>query len=470
MRFKYLFYLLLLPFFTGLVVSCGDDSESDPDPKLSLSTSSIDIDAEGTNNEAVSVSCNMDWRATSDQSWITLTNASGSGNGVLTVTISENTDSKKRSGNITVTAGNQTQFVKVSQEGAANLSISPSELVLSGEKGSTGMLTITTTESWTISGVPSWLKLSGLGGSGNTSINVETTEAYRSEKDRSATLTVTAGKKTATAKVVQSGLFDKDVTVSVDDDFSLSNGYFANFKFGKSVNGFVCEIYKASNYDSYMTEETAYNEVLEEEAYTVNPNEPDKNYVYWTINNNPNTEYVLCAVAYKNNGKEKEWGKMYTKRVKTKPTSNNFDATVGSITYNSSRWSYTFTKHQRCQHFYTLHSSNSYAEYYNSCADIYLAYLIKDKIKNDPSYEYILNDGSYYVSRTTSDYAFLVWAWGVSDTGEFANNLGRSYLNLSSNAKAAPAKSDKPQRFNVNKEEHERFMKGVKLVRYDMQN
>jgi len=468
MRFKYLFYLLLLPFFTGLVVSCGDDSESDPDPKLSLSTSSIDIDAEGTNNEAVSVSCNMDWRATSDQSWITLTNASGSGNGVLTVTISENTDSKKRSGNITVTAGNQTQFVKVSQEGAANLSISPSELVLSGEKGSTGMLTITTTESWTISGVPSWLKLSGLGGSGNTSINVETTEAYRSEKDRSATLTVTAGKKTATAKVVQSGMYDKDVTVSIDDDFSLSNGYFANFKFGKSVNGFVCEIYKASYYDSFMTEETAYEEVLEEEASTVNPSEPF--WTYWTINNNPNTEYVLCAVAYKNNGKEKEWGKMFTKRVKTKPASNNFDATVGSITYNSSRWNYTITKHQRCQYFYMITCTDNLAEIYNSYPDIYLAYVIKDMIKTSSSYDYNLNDGSYYNSRTANDYAFMVWTWGVSDTSEFANNLGRSYLNLSSNVKAAPAKNDKPQRFNVKKEDHERFMKSVKLVRYDMQN
>lgn len=465
MRLKNYYNLFLITLLAGFSVCCGDDKEDEP-TTLSLSTSLIEAEYEGSESEYFNISSNTSWTVSKDADWLTVNPTSGEGNGTVAVTIAENPDSKKRSATITVTADNLTLFVKVTQEAGATLSVSPSQLELGREKGSTSMFSIQTSEQWTISGVPTWLKLSGISGTGNTSITIETTEENKTASTREATLTVTAGKKTAQAKVVQEGL-DANTSVKIADNFSLSNGVFFDFEFGKSVNGFVCELYTASYYDSFMNDESTYDELIAEDPSTVNPSEPF--WTYWTINNNPNTEYVLCAIAYKNNGREKEWGPMLKKRVKTMPSATNYDVKIGSITYTSSRFNYTFYKQQRCHHFYSLNTKNAYAEFYNSYPDIYLAYLIKEYIKNQSNYDYSLNDGNYYVSRESSDYALLVWAWGVNDAGEFSNNLNRSYLNLSSSgaeARAnAPMVSDKPVRHDVSKKEREDFWKHVNIVR-----
>ena len=192
----------------------------------------------------------------------------------------------------------------------------------------------------------------------------------------------------------------------------------------------------------------------------------DGDYVYW-YNLSPNTNYVLCAVAYSMKGSEKQWGKMTMKRVTSKSTATNFDVHIGTITYNSTKWNYTFNKDSRCHHFYSMVVTNNYAEILSSYPDIALAKFIKDLIKSSSTYDYILNDGSYYYERTSTDYALLVWAWGVSDTGNFSNNLSRQYKNLSSSSSECLANSQQlngePKKWKLPLEEWKEILKNVRV-------
>ena len=456
----------------AVFVSCGDDND-EPPIELSVSPASLTMDADGTTTEYFDVKSNTDWVAVPDEGWVTLSETRGNGNGSVRVTVSENTNTSKRTASITVKAGDKTERVRVTQEAASPLNVSPSELNLEGTAGATGMLTITTDRQWSITGKPAWLQLSGEGGAGNTTITLTTLSENRSEQAREATLTITAGTKTAQAKVVQAGIFPQNVYVNVKEEYGLSNGYYFNLSFGSEVQGFTYILYNASYYDSFMSEDAAYDELTKATDDDINQvNSKEDFWTYW-YDLTSEKEYILCTVAYKMKGKERQWGRMTSKRVKTKSTSSNFDCTVGTITYTSTRWSYYFTKHQRCHHFYDLYVSNTYAEYLNLYPDIYLAKTIKDLINENDGFDYTLNDGGYYTTRTSSDYAFLVWAWGVSDTGEFSNNISRSYIDTSSSSRAAtprqqsivPYREGQPKELKVSRAEHQRLLQNVKMIR-----
>ena len=139
----------------AVFVSCGDDND-EPPIELSVSPASLTMDADGTTTEYFDVKSNTDWVAVSDESWVTLSETRGNGNGSVRVTVSENTNTSKRTANISVKAGDKTERVRVSQDPASPLTVSPSELNLEGTAGATGMLTITTDRQWSITGKPAW--------------------------------------------------------------------------------------------------------------------------------------------------------------------------------------------------------------------------------------------------------------------------------------------------------------------------
>ena len=445
-------------------------TQAGTEPYLTVSLSTLTLDGSGEETDFFDISSNTDWNIEVDKDWVDVSTIGGHGDGNVEVSVEENPDPQKRTANITIKTqtGNKTARVRVTQEAGVPLTVSPSSLTLDGEAGKTGTFTITTSKNWSISGKPDWIQLSGMGGTGNTTITVTTLEDNRSENDRTATITITSGNKTADLKIIQSGIYPSDVYVRIKEDYGLSNGYYFNLEFGPGAQGYAYLLYRGTAYDSFMTEESAYEEVVNQEdsyIYTVNPSEPS--WTYW-YNMTASTEYVLCVVAYKMKGKEKQWGKMTVKRVSTKPTATNYDVYISDITYTSSRWSWSFSKYQRCHHFYSLTASNYYAEYYSTIPDIGLAMYIKDLINEDSSYDYILNDGGYYQSRTSSDYAFMVWAWGVSDSGEFSNNISRQYKNLSSSSskKALEKKmpNGTPMEWKLSKKERNEMRKHLHVV------
>ena len=120
----------------------------------------------------------------------------------------------------------------------------------------------------------------------------------------------------------------------------------------------------------------------------------------------------------------------------TKSNSTTSDASIGTVSYSSTYWTYTITMQSRCHHFYRLIATNSYAEAYYSYPDIMLAYFIRERIAdpNYPDYDYSINGGTMRTNRESTDTAFLVWTWGVNDKDEFSGNIRSAYRNLSSSA------------------------------------
>ena len=428
------------------LASCGDDE--DTAPELNVSPSSLSLEGDGDDSNYFDIESNTAWIIDVDKDWINLSTLSGSGNASIEVTADENPDMQKRTANISVTAGNITRRIRVTQEAGLNLNVSPSTLTLDGQSGQSGTFTVNTSKSWTITGQPSWLQLSGTSGTGNTTVSVTTLEDNRSENPRTATLTITAGSKTVTIAVSQSGIYPNDVYVEVVEDYGLSNGHDFELTFGSGTQGYVFNIVSSSYYDSYTNEESIYNDLINSSNLQTVPTSKED---YWPINGlNANTEYVFLAIGYKLKGSEKQWGKMTIKRIKTKPSATNFDVHISTITYNSTQWNFIFSKDSRCHHFYVVNIDNEYAEILSNYSDIACARLIKTMIKENENYTYLLNDGQYAYPRTTSDYALFVCGWGVSDTNEFSNNLSRQYRNLSSNA---PEYVRIPQKSNNNIEE-----------------
>ena len=407
--------------------SCSDGD--DPEPELKLTPSSIKLAALGEESETFDITCNTSWTIDVDEDWIEVSPDKGKGDETIEVRAEDNTDDIRRTATITVKAGNLERKVKVTQEAGQSLSVSPLNPQLGADKGAQLNITITTNSTWNISGTPSWLTLSATQGSNTTTITMTTTEKNFSENTRSAVLTVVAGTKTAAVTVTQEATFDPSIKVTATNELLLSNGYYADLSFSNVLGYHEGYYYKYAF--EVKTEEDIYNEVIEGDIYSADV------YNYTIMSGMPaNTEFVYCCVPYSGDSKSRKYGKMLIQTFKTKSNSTYCDAAVTG-SYNSSYWTYTISKQQRCHHYYLLYATDSWAEIRYSSAAIELALAIRDRIEdktNYPNYDYFLNDGTSRIARTSGDYAFFLWTWGVDDAGEFSGNIRETYANTSSSA------------------------------------
>lgn len=84
-------------------------------PNLSLDKNTLTVEAAG-GNEKVKITSNVSWKATSDQTWLTVAPANGTNNAEITLTATANTKGE-RSAKVTVTDGKLTQEITVTQKG-----------------------------------------------------------------------------------------------------------------------------------------------------------------------------------------------------------------------------------------------------------------------------------------------------------------------------------------------------------------
>lgn len=321
-----------------------------------------------------------------------------------------------------------------------NFSISPTDLSMLAPANSTVSFTITTNQYWTITGTPDWLNISAKSGEGNATIVATALEPNSSDQGRTATLTVTGGDTPKTVTITQAPLYAKDTRVYINNQLVLSDGFYADLTFDKSVLGYVEGFYYASALDT-KTKDQIYEEVKDGTNYSA------KNYDY-TIMNLPdaNTEYIYCVIGYTGNGTVKQFGPMEIYRFKSKSSSTYCDAAIGAVTYNSTRWSFTISKQQRCHHYWRLQATNSTADnVYETYPYVLMAKAIRDRFDNPnyPEYDYYLNDGTVTVFRDASETSFYVWTWGVDDNGEFSGNICDSYKNTTSSASNVMKNSSK---------------------------
>lgn len=83
---------------------------------LTLSTTSLMYNKEASASN-VAVTSNRDWNVAKDQPWITVFPASGNGDGQVTVSVEENNTGESRSGSITISGGEFSHEIPVTQRG-----------------------------------------------------------------------------------------------------------------------------------------------------------------------------------------------------------------------------------------------------------------------------------------------------------------------------------------------------------------
>ena len=125
-------------------------------------------DKSGSQN--VAIETDGTWEATTTDTWISLTPSSGSGTSELIVTVSENTTDSKRNGTVTITMGDKSLTVSVSQDGKYLTINNP--LLSCTSKGGTIDITVSTNDTWTatVSEGASWISLSKDKGNGTADI------------------------------------------------------------------------------------------------------------------------------------------------------------------------------------------------------------------------------------------------------------------------------------------------------------
>ena len=174
---------------TGLLLFSCDPIE----PKvteLSVSPKSVSFETAG-GEETVTVTCNTTWAVNSTADWLTISPKSGSDNGSFKITATANESFDVRSADITVTAGDKSQAIKVNQLSLSpSLFIDPTATEVSYAGGEIE-LKITSNAPWVLTlpeGID-WITVDINEGSGSATVKVTVLENLEREA-RTANITV----------------------------------------------------------------------------------------------------------------------------------------------------------------------------------------------------------------------------------------------------------------------------------------
>ena len=113
--------VLIICMLVAIVAGCGKQAPA----SLNLLTTVINIPCEG-GSEEVSIMTNQNWSVASNQPWLRIAPSSGSGSDsyqVLTVSATENLETESRKAEVTVTAGELTRLISVTQAGTPRFTI-----------------------------------------------------------------------------------------------------------------------------------------------------------------------------------------------------------------------------------------------------------------------------------------------------------------------------------------------------------
>lgn len=435
-------------------------------PGLSVSSTSITLSGSGE-NDFFDIESNIDWTIEVGDDWVTVSQEKGSGNASIEVRAAENPKESKRTTNITVTAGDLSQSIRVTQEAGEILRVSPTDLQVSADiKENAGSFTIQISSAWSISGIESvsWLSLSATEGIGNTTITVNTTERNMSVKPRSVTLTITSGTKSSKITITQITPY-ADLHVEFTNELSLSTQFYIELAFDNNVAGYFYTVFKAADIEQY-TETDLYDYILTKESNST------KDTDMYFINLSPKTEYIYCCIPYMNENGNRKNGPLFTYKIQTKEDVTDYDAFIDylSYSYSSEKWMATYKMAGSCKRYYTIASFNSGADgiYNMDNIDILLATTIRDYI-NANQIKNNINSGEYPIEH--SDYATscFVATWGVNENGEFAPHLCHKYRKIyNSNSATANAQNKEMQPIkNLTRQQLDELSKNLHIIKVE---
>jgi hypothetical protein len=199
-----------LVFFLGFGVpaAVADDTPTDDSTPTAATTLKLARTTYSHNYKAASVAVKVttnaeSWSATDDADWVSVTPASGASGDKATIAITDNLGAE-RTATVTVTAGDTTATVKVTQKAAPEtLVLAPTGVWQAPYDGAEQTVTATTNADggWTAATKTDWLTVAGASGASGDSFKV--TAAANDGKARLGSVTVTAGAQKKTYWVKQ---------------------------------------------------------------------------------------------------------------------------------------------------------------------------------------------------------------------------------------------------------------------------
>jgi ligand-binding sensor domain-containing protein len=160
--------------------------------KLKVSTDSLSIDADANSTAKFNISSNIDWKISTNQSWLSASEASGSGNATVSLTANKNPLTTKREAILTVSGKDvDTLFITVTQAGEKPFLSLSTDTITVGDTTSIVTFSITSNTSWTVNSDQNWVTVAPQSGTNNASDTL-TISANTTTEERKAIITVSS--------------------------------------------------------------------------------------------------------------------------------------------------------------------------------------------------------------------------------------------------------------------------------------
>lgn len=111
LAFSFLFFSVLFACSTSEPVA------EEPIPESLSVPSSLSFTADQS-SQLVNINANVSWQVNNNSNWITVNPSSGNNNGIITVAVSANADPAERIGNLTITGGQLSRTLRITQAAA----------------------------------------------------------------------------------------------------------------------------------------------------------------------------------------------------------------------------------------------------------------------------------------------------------------------------------------------------------------
>lgn len=186
--------------------------------------------------QSISVSGNVQWAAISSTNWISLGNQTGTGNGSFTINYTSNPTVNTRQSQLTLTGGNSTKLVSISQNGASpSLQFLQTALQVPATV-SIQNISIAGTSNWILNTVlHPWIQVSNTNGTGNSVVTITTTSNPRA-LPRTGQINLNGAGSAQVLTITQAGVIEQ---------MTVNN---ATLVFGKAESSEVLNITSNTNW------------------------------------------------------------------------------------------------------------------------------------------------------------------------------------------------------------------------------
>ncbi len=321
------------------------------------------------------------------------------------------------------------------------LKVNPTSISMLATANASVTVSITSTDSWTITERPDWVNLSSTSGNGNTSVVITALTANETSKPRTGMLTVTSGELSAIVELTQLAGLQSGCEVIVVDEVIMFNSATFKLDFGSKASYFYGGYFPASS--------AGWSDARIVAALENSEPENAESDMYYSTGEDlvRNTSYIYCFVAYDANGNRGD----VVRRAFTTPAP---DPTKSPRVYLKEfscedwRWVWLTEKNATTTDYFMISVSGDWAPTYYYAPTSLIGMIIKDTADYDNSYI----NGQYWQRVRTEDEKYIyvaTWArreqkWSDVITDAIYNSPDVSPISAPQKRTQAAKKSGKP--------------------------